>query len=344
VSMPDYPLGQTMDFKFTTRQFSDGVPTTLAGTPVIQIYEDNSLIQITVGIILTVDFDGVTGLNNLRIAATSGNGFESGKSYAATISTGTVGGVSVVGEIVQQFSIERSPALRPTTAGQTLDVAATGEAGIDLGNTLSNLVAADFGAGSLNGKGDWTVGNVVLTAAGVDAIFDELMAGHVIADSVAVHLKDILADVTGIAGSAMRGTDSALLAANVPTNFADLAITVTTGRVDVNVNNDKSGYILAANGIPIGAIATDAITAAAFATDAINEIRDAIYDGTMTELAADPGASPSLKGAIALLYMAVRNKRDTTATADEIHNNAGTVILTAVVSDDTVVFTKDKYA
>lgn len=47
----------------------------------------------------------------------------------------------------------------------------------------------------------------------------------------------------------MRGTDSALLAASAPTNFGDLAITVTTGRVDVNVNNDKTGYDLSAAGI-----------------------------------------------------------------------------------------------
>lgn len=121
MSVPDYPLGQTIDFKFTTRAFATGIPTTLAGTPVIQIYEDNGLTQITAGITLTVDFDGVTGLNNVRIVATSGNGFGANQSYAAVISTGTVGGVSVVGEVVQQFTIERSPVnwarvTAPTTA------------------------------------------------------------------------------------------------------------------------------------------------------------------------------------------------------------------------------------
>ena len=40
----------------------------------------------------------------------------------------------------------------------------------------------------------------------------------------------------------MRGTDSALLAASAPTNFGDLAITVTTGQVTVGTNNDKTGY------------------------------------------------------------------------------------------------------
>ena len=55
-------------------------------------------------------------------------------------------------------------------------------------------------------------------------------------------LTDITADVTGINGAAMRGTDSALLAASAPTNFGDLAITASTGRVTVGTNADKTGY------------------------------------------------------------------------------------------------------
>lgn len=40
----------------------------------------------------------------------------------------------------------------------------------------------------------------------------------------------------------MRGTDNAFLASSAPTNFSDLAITATTGRVTVGTNNDKTGY------------------------------------------------------------------------------------------------------
>ena len=40
----------------------------------------------------------------------------------------------------------------------------------------------------------------------------------------------------------MRGTDSAFLAASAPTNFGDLAITASTGRVTVGTNSDKTGY------------------------------------------------------------------------------------------------------
>jgi hypothetical protein len=55
-------------------------------------------------------------------------------------------------------------------------------------------------------------------------------------------LTDITADVTGINGDAMRGTDNALLAASAPTNFGDLAITASTGRVTIGTNADKTGY------------------------------------------------------------------------------------------------------
>lgn len=144
MSVPDYPLEATLHFKFTTRAFATGAPTTLAGTPVVDIYEDDSLTQITAAETLTVDFDSVTGLNHLAVAATAANGFEAGKSYQAVITTGTVGGVSVVGEVVAQFSLERSPALRPTTAGRTLDVTATGAAGIDWGNVENATTAVDL--------------------------------------------------------------------------------------------------------------------------------------------------------------------------------------------------------
>lgn len=65
---------------------------------------------------------------------------------------------------------------------------------------------------------------------------------------------------------------------------------------------------------------------------------------TLTELSTLPGASPTLSQAIMLAYMAKRNKHDTTSTTDEIHNDAGTVIATAAVSDDSTTFTRAKYA
>lgn len=132
--MSDYALGTTIYLNFTTRSFSTGVPTVLAGSPVVSVLEENNATPITAGVSVEVSRASVVGLNQVTIVATSGNGYESGKEYEAYISTGTVGGVSVVGECVGHFTIEKASALRPTTTGRTLDVTAGGNAGIDWAN------------------------------------------------------------------------------------------------------------------------------------------------------------------------------------------------------------------
>lgn len=146
--MSDYPLADTIYILFTTRQFSDGVPTVLSGTPVVAAYENDSATQITAGITLGVDHDSVVGLNLLTIVATGANGFESGKDYSMVITTGTVGGVSVVGEVVGHFSLARSAAvaLLPTAlVGGRMD-SNVGAISGDV-NAADNLEATYDGAG-----------------------------------------------------------------------------------------------------------------------------------------------------------------------------------------------------
>lgn len=110
--MRDITLGPTFYQYFTTRAFATGIPGTLGGSPVISAYEDNNDTQITAGVSLSVDFDSVTGLNLITVVAISGNGFENGKSYALVITTGTVDSVSVVGEVVGEFTIGQSAAVQ----------------------------------------------------------------------------------------------------------------------------------------------------------------------------------------------------------------------------------------
>lgn len=131
----DFALGSTFDTKFCTVQ-STGAPITLAGSPVISAYPDNSTTELTAGITLTVDFDARTGMHNVRVVATSGNGYASGSNYQLVITTGTINSVSAVGYVIGEFSLEARSALRPTTAARTLDVATTGEAGMDYSNVL----------------------------------------------------------------------------------------------------------------------------------------------------------------------------------------------------------------
>jgi hypothetical protein len=138
----DIRLGQTADFKFTTRRFSTGAPFTLAGSPVVSAYVGNSVTQITAGITLSVDFDSVTGLNNIRIVASTGNGYATATDVSLVITTGTVDSVSVVGEEVASFSIENRSALMPTTAARTLAVDASNKA-------PATIAAGDMAASSI---------------------------------------------------------------------------------------------------------------------------------------------------------------------------------------------------
>lgn len=118
----DIRLGDTIDIKFTTRRFTTGAPFTLAGSPAVAAYVGNSTTEITAGITLSVDFDSRTGLNNVRVVATSGNGYATGTNVDLVITAGTVDSVSVVGEVVGSFSIENRAAylLLGTPAGASV--------------------------------------------------------------------------------------------------------------------------------------------------------------------------------------------------------------------------------
>ena len=77
---------------------------------------------------------------------------------------------------------------------------------------------------------------------------------------------------TTTANTDMRGTDSALLAASAPGNFADLAITSSTGKVTVGTNDDKTGYSVT------GTVSADVVSLSGDSTAADN--LEADYDGT----------------------------------------------------------------
>lgn len=181
----DYVDDATVDFCFTTVNTS-GAPTQLAGTPAISVYKDNNTTQTTTGVTLTVDFDSVTGLNHVRIATTDAF-YATGTDFHVVITTGTVGGTSVVGYCVAQFSIEKRRADANVTkfggtAGtfssgrpevNTTHVAGTSQtAGDIIGDT--NDIQARLPAALVGGRIDASVGAMaanVITAAATAADF-----------------------------------------------------------------------------------------------------------------------------------------------------------------------------
>jgi hypothetical protein len=145
MNLGDFDTSTVIYQKFTTYRPSTGAPFTLAGSPVLSVYKDNSTTQSTTGVTLTVDFDSVTGLHHLAIdTSADGTFYSAGSFFDVVITTGTVDSVSAVGTVVARFTLRKNSALKPTTAGRTLDVSAGGEAGLDWANVGSPTTALNL--------------------------------------------------------------------------------------------------------------------------------------------------------------------------------------------------------
>lgn len=274
----DYALESTFDIKFTTRRFSTGAPFTLAGTPAVAAYPGNATTELTAGITLTVDFDARTGLNNVRVVATAANGYAAGTNYALVITAGTVDGVSVVGEVIGGFSLDNRSALRPTVAGRTLDVTATGGAGIDWSNvenptTAVNLSGTNIKTDQVVASVSGAVGSVTgLTASNLDVAVSSRMASYTQPTGflAATFPSGTVASTTNITGgtittvSAVTGLTPATVHSDLDDIQARLPAALTAG------GNMKSD-VLAVNG-----------STGAAATMAILNGSTVVYNGTVT--------------------------------------------------------------
>lgn len=215
----DYDSGGTLFSKFTTYRPSTGAPFTLAGTPALSVYKDGSTTQSTAGITLTVDFDGVAGLHHLAIdTSADGTFYSAGSHFEVVITTGTVDSVSVVGSCVASFSLRKDSALKPTVAARTLDVSATGEAGLDWANIGSPTTAVNLSATNIDvdqvvasvsgavGSVTGAVGSVTGNVGGnVNGSVASVASGGITATSIAadaIGASELAADaVTEIAGA-----------------------------------------------------------------------------------------------------------------------------------------------
>jgi hypothetical protein len=307
-------LGDTFDFKFTTRRFSSGAPFTLAGSPAVAAYPGNSTTEITAGITLTVDFDSRTGLHNVRIVATSGNGYAAGF-YAVVITAGTVDSVSVVGEVVYEFVIGSVPADVRAWNGTAPNNLVSGRVDTQTGAIAAGTItAAAFAAGAIDANAIATdaIGSAEISAAAVTKIQTGLATSAALA-TVQADTDDIQTRLPAALVSGRMDASVGAMAANVLTASAINAAAITaakfaTDAIDANalaataVTEIQSGLATSAalatvqadtddiqTRLPaalvggrmssqVGAMANDVITAAALATDAGDEIADKVWD------------------------------------------------------------------
>lgn len=141
----DFAPGAVLDWKFNSRD-TDGAPITLAGTPSLTAYKDNGDTQDTSGLTLSVDFDSVTGLHNVRVdTSADGTFYSAGSSFSIVIAAGTVDSISVVGVVVGEFTLGRSAAFArlgaPAGASIAADIAVIEGQTDDIGVAGAGLTA-----------------------------------------------------------------------------------------------------------------------------------------------------------------------------------------------------------
>lgn len=300
----EFDVSAIVDFKFTTRN-TTGAPTTLAGTPAISVYKSNSTTESTSGVTLTVDFDSRTGMNHVRIDTSSdGTFYATANEFQIVITTGTVGGTSVVGEVVAHFSLRNRASLKPTTAGRTLDVSATGEAGLDWANIGSptTTVALTGTTIAVTQKVDV---DTIKTNPVVNAGTITFPAGATLASTTNITAGTISAvGAGGIAAAsfAVNAIDSAAIAASAVTELQTGLATATE---------------LAAVKAKTDLINTASFWAGAFTIDSTKVYADAIAGSVVKEIADNSsggGGAPTAADIAAAMFTV--NTGETYASAD----------------------------
>ncbi len=242
----DYDTSTVIYGKFTTFRPTTGAAFTLGGTPALSVYKDNSTTQSTTGVTLTVDFDSVTGLHHFAIdTSADGTFYAAGSNFDIVITTGTVDSVSVVGTVVGGFTLRKDSSLKPTTAARTLDVSATGEAGIDWANIGSPTTAVN------------------LSATNIDV------------DQVVASVSGAVGSVTGLTAANLDVAVSTRMATYTqPAGF--LAATFPSGTI-ANTTNITAGTITTATNVTtVNGLAANVITAASTAADYVTEIQSGL--------------------------------------------------------------------
>ncbi len=245
----DIALSQILYFHFTTRQFSTGAPITSANL-VISVYKDDSTTQSTAGITTTflTGFDNLVGLVSVKIdTSQDGTFYAAGHDFSVVITTGTADSVSIVGEVVGYFSIQNRSALRPTTAGRTINIDSTGLSDsnmVKLGPTGSGTAqtARDIGASVL--VGDKTGFSLTQTFPSNFSSLAIDSSGRVNAFLIGILTSVFTEGAAGRIAAAFKqffniATPAATMDHLILVDTASTAGALTT-------NNDKTGYALTA--------------------------------------------------------------------------------------------------
>lgn len=308
---------------------SDGASVTLTGLAVtdIEIYKNGNTTQRAsdAGFSLLdtdgIDFDGITGIHGVSIDLsdnTDAGFYTAGSTYwvvvsSVTIDTQTVNFIAATFTIGYQ-NVNVLQVSGDSTAADNLEADYDGTGYNKANSTIGTCTTNTDMRGTDNAA---TASALAIVDANVDSILEDT-ATTIPTQIAALNdfdpATDVVANVTLVAtcttNTDMRGTDNALLAASAPTNFGDLAITATTGRVTVGTNNDKAGYSISGSKTTLDAL--NDLSAAQVNTEVDTAISDAAL-ATASALATVDGNVDAIKAKTDQLTFTVANQVDSNA-------------------------------
>lgn len=196
----DFEVGDTIYFPFDTYD-SNGASVTISGLAVtdIEVYKDGSTTQRASdnGYALLdtdgIDFDGTVGLHGFSIDTSDNSdaGFwAAGSQYWVNINAITVDGQTV--RFTYYLTLGRLA--KPTTAGRSIDVTATGAVGIDWGNIENPTTTVGLTGTTTAWNSAWDAeveseANDALVALGLDHFISTSVTGADVANnSIAARL------------------------------------------------------------------------------------------------------------------------------------------------------------
>lgn len=364
MSYPIYyvPAGDVLPIMFSSFDGGTGASVTLTGLAVtdIEIYKDGGTTQRAsdAGYTLLdtdgIDFDGITGIHGFSIDTgdnTDAGFYAVGAWYHVVVSSVTVD-AQTVNFIAAAFRIMAAEGVAGVPDVNTTHISDTAQTGRDIGASV--LLSSGTGTGQISlASGAVTVGtNNDKTGYTASTVSDKtgysLSASQTfnVTGNITGNLSGSVGSVTGAVGSVtgnvggnVTGSVGSISGVTFPTNFGDMAITVTTGRVTVGTNADKAGY---------------SISGTKTTLDALNDLSAAnvnaeVVDAIATDTYAEPGqgtpaATASIKDKIGYLYKFLRNRVTVTNSQISVYNDdAATVDHKSAHSDDETTYDRGEF-
>ena len=292
----------------------------------------------------------------------------------------TSAGAKTAAQIIYTSTRQIDNLAFPTVSGRSLDVTATGAAGIDFGNIEGTLAAAAIATGAITAE-KFAAGAIDATVIGQGAIDADAIADNAI-DTLAfapdTGLQTIRSNVAQAGAAGTITVDAGASALDDFYNGCRIYLTGATGVGQYRLIFDYVGATKVASISPnwitnpdgttrfsilpagmadvqlwlrllVNALIAGRVDASvgAMAADVLtaaalaSDAVDEIWDEVMVEPAqAIPAATPALRTVLAYLYTALRNAITVSSTELTFSNDAGTVTFKKALSDAAGVYTE----